>query len=105
MCRFRYFGYARVKINGQSVKLNGYYSYTRHDPMNPFRGDLGLIRLDYPVKLNNKVKIARLAEKGTSFSDRDCVLAGWGSYPDRLQEVSVSYVKLMYSSTILLTKR
>ena len=102
-------GYARVKINGQSLELD----YAKHHPgynltnffqNHVFPEDIGLIKLSTPVKLNNNVKIASLAEKGTSFSDQECIVAGWGRLqPDRLQ--LVSYINLMFRSQILLTKR
>ena len=60
------------------------------------RNDLALLKLKYPVTLNARVKIARIAEKSYLVGEH-CVLAGWGEgskgqYPERLQEVSFRYV-------------
>ena len=58
--------------------------------------DLALLKLQYPAKLNQRVKIARIAEKRNRLGEH-CVLAGWGEdtqrkLPERLQEVSARYV-------------
>ena len=63
--------------------------------------DIALLKLQDPATLNARVKIARIAEKRNRVGEH-CVLAGWGmlslgevswdKLPERLQEVSVSYV-------------
>ena len=61
--------------------------------------DIALVKLSHKVTLDKYVQIANLAEKGSSFTGQECVLAGWGRIngggsPDMLQEVCDIYVLL-----------
>ena len=79
----------------QTLSVADYVSHPDYDPVT-FDNDIALLKLQNPATLNQRVKIARIAEKGYHVGEH-CVVAGWGkdstgNYPEWLQEVSVRYV-------------